>query len=326
MSDEELPDPHEDDSEDLESEEVLWERIPTVQGVERAHTFYELSARVYSRGQFDEALALAESARDIYASVEGESEGLAGAYSAIGYNLNQLKRIDEAAAAMSKAVEILRESKSPLAIDLACTLGEWLFTSQEFQRTIDCMSECVREHLVDGNDSGAANDLHLMGCAYLELNEPEKALESFMEAKDLFSRAKEVLNVGRCEEKIANCLVKLGDGQAALHCAQRALDIYVTSRDLIREKRALRELARAQNLIGKKEECLESYERILDILHNEEPKDYKFIVEVEKEMAQVLISLDRQDEGEEILRRLSTVESILTSESNELPLDGEDKR
>jgi tetratricopeptide (TPR) repeat protein len=326
MSEDDLPDSHDDNSEELESEEVLWERIPTVQGIERAHTFYELSARIYSRGQFDEALALAESARDIYASVEGESEGLAGAYSAIGYNLNQLKRIDEAAVAMSKAVEILRNSKSPLAIDLACTLGEWLFTSKEFSRTIECMTECVREHLVDGNNSGAANDLHLIGCAYLELNEPKKALESFMEAKELFSQSKEILNVGRCEEKIANCLVKLGDGEAAYQCAQRALDVYITSRDLDREKRALRELARAQNLIGKKEECLESYERILEILHNEEPKDYRFIVEVEKEMAQVLISLDRQEEGEEILRRLSTVESILNSESVELPLDGEDKR
>jgi tetratricopeptide (TPR) repeat protein len=187
------------------------------------------------------------------------------------------------------------------------------------------MGECVREHLVDGNDTGAANDLHLMGCAYLELNDPNKALECFMEAKDLFLEAKEVINVGRCEEKIANCLVKLGDGSAAYECANRALDIYLTARDVDREKRALRELARAQNLVGEKSESVESYERILDLLHSEENKDYTFIIQIEKELAGLLISMDRQEEGEEILRRISTVESILNYESSKKPLDGENK-
>jgi tetratricopeptide (TPR) repeat protein len=104
----------EDDGQDeLVSEEMLWDRIPEVNGAERANTYYELSARIFARGQYDEALALAETARDIFAELGAaeSSEGLAQAYSAIGYNLNQLKRMDEAASAMSKAVEILRESK-----------------------------------------------------------------------------------------------------------------------------------------------------------------------------------------------------------------------
>jgi len=92
---------------------MLWERIPETQGVDRASTYYELSARIYARGQYDEALALAETARDIYAELgtAAPREGLAQTYSAIGYNLNQLKRMNEAANAMSKAVELLRENK-----------------------------------------------------------------------------------------------------------------------------------------------------------------------------------------------------------------------
>ena len=116
-------------SDEIITEEMLWERIPQTTGVDRANTYYELSARIYARGQYDEALALAETARDIYAELGNTKDGLAQAYSAIGYNLNQLKRINEAATAMSKAVEILRETKSPMAIDLACTLGEWWFSS-----------------------------------------------------------------------------------------------------------------------------------------------------------------------------------------------------
>ena len=57
------------DSGEIVTEEMLWERIPQTSGLERANTFYELSARIYARGQYDEALALAESARDIYAEL-----------------------------------------------------------------------------------------------------------------------------------------------------------------------------------------------------------------------------------------------------------------
>ncbi len=79
----------EDNSEDIITEEMLWEKIPEVQGLDRANTYYELSARIYARGQYDEALALAETARDIYADLGAiaPAEGLAQAYSAIGYNL-----------------------------------------------------------------------------------------------------------------------------------------------------------------------------------------------------------------------------------------------
>jgi len=56
-----LADEHNDDdvNDEIITEEMLWERIPETQGVDRASTYYELSARIYARGQYDEALALA---------------------------------------------------------------------------------------------------------------------------------------------------------------------------------------------------------------------------------------------------------------------------
>ena len=155
----------EEENEEIITEEMLWDRIPETNGLERANTYYELSARIYARGQYDEALALAESARDIYTEIGSNNavEELAQAYSAIGYNLNQLKRIDEAANAMSKAVDLLRKSKSPIALELACTLGEWWYSSKKYQQVVDTMNECAQEHLVDGNELGAASDLHSTG-------------------------------------------------------------------------------------------------------------------------------------------------------------------
>ena len=300
-------------SEEIITEEMLWERIPEVEGLDRANTYYELSARIYARGQYDEALALAETARDIYADLGAvaPTEGLAQAYSAIGYNLNQLKRMNEAANAMSKAVELLRETKSPMAIELACTLGEWWFNSKEYDKTIECMNECVQEHLVDGNDSGAANDLHLIGCAYRELKNYEKSLEAFREARALFKKLKEVINVARCDQKIAHCLTELGDSEGALIAAQKSLDVFVTAHDHRRETYSMFELGKAQIASDLNEEGLMSLENVLETVTESEFKDFEFIIDIERKIAFVLRKLNRGSEAEEIERRLDAVTDVI---------------
>ena len=287
-------------SEEIITEEMLWERIPEVDGLDRANTYYELSARIYARGQYDEALALAETARDIYSDLGAvaPAEGLAQAYSAIGYNLNQLKRMNEAANAMSKAVDLLRETKSPIAIELACTLGE-------------CMNECVQEHLVDGNDSGAANDLHLIGCAYRELKNYEKSLEAFKESRALFKKLKEVINVARCDQKIAHCLTELGDAEGALISAQKSLDVFVTAHDHRRETYSSFELGKAQIASGQFEEALMTLENVLENVTESEFKDFEFIIDIERKIAITLRKLDRDIEADEIVRRLDAVVEVI---------------
>lgn len=292
---------------------MLWERIPETEGEERANTYYELSARIYARGQYDEALALAESARDIYAQLGANvpKEGLAQAYSAIGYNLNQLKRINEAAGAMSKAVELLRESKSSAALELACTLGEWWYASKEYKKAIECMQDCVQEHLVDGNEIGAANDFHLIGCSFRELANYDEALAAFNEARVLFKNLKEVIHVARCDQNIAHCLTEKGDAEGALRAAQKALDVFETAHDHRRENFALFELAKALVLNGEIEDGLSKMERVLDIVAESEPKDFEFIMEIEREIATVLKRIGREDEAKEIERRLESISDVI---------------
>ena len=305
-----------DDMEELITEEMLWDRIPEVDGEERASTYYELSARIYARGQYDEALALAETARDIYSTLgdSAPSEGLAQAYSAIGYNLNQLKRMDEAATAMSKAVEILRENKSPIALELACTLGEWWYTSKQYEKVVETMNECAQEHLVDGNEIGAANDLHLIGCAERELKNYEKSIESFKEARALFKRNKEVIHVARCDQKIASCLIELGEGELALETARRAVDVFETGHDHRRENFAQFEYGKAQILLEKFDDALATLEQVLSVVSEDEPKDFEFILDVETRIAKIIRMQGRTDEADEIERRLKSVQETLDEE------------
>lgn len=295
------------------TEEMLWDRIPEVTGEERADTYYELSARIFARGQYDEALALAETARDIYSELGGavSGDGLAQAYSAIGYNLNQLKRMDEAASAMSKAVEILRENKSPIALELACTLGEWWYSSKNYEKVIETMYECAQEHLVDGNTIGAANDMHLIGCAHRELKNFTEAIICFKEARASFKAEKEVVHVARCDQKIASCYFELGDGEAALAAARKAIDVFDTAHDHRRETFALFEYGKAEILLGKLEEGLATMDTVLQIAADEESKDFEFIVDIETRMAGVMRLLGRSEEADEIERRLQAIREII---------------
>ena len=304
---------------DIVTEEMLWDRIPQTEGQDRAETYYELSARIFARGQYDEALALAETARDIYSEMgaSAPSEGLAQAYSAIGYNLNQLKRIDEAATAMSKAVELLRESKSPIALELACTLGEWWYSSKKYSEVIATMSECAQEHLVDGNQMGAANDLHLLGMAYRELKQYTEALEAFKEARGIFKSEKEVLHVARCDQKIASCYNWLGDGEKALEASRKAVDVFETAHDHRRETFALFEYGKAEILLGRLEEGLNTLDGVLQIIADDEPKDFEFIVDIESRMADVMRALGRVEEAAEIERRLTAVRDTLSDGEQE---------
>jgi tetratricopeptide (TPR) repeat protein len=308
-----------DGMEELVTEEMLWDRIPEVEGAERASTYYELSARIYARGQYDEALALAETACDIYDQLGGAapSEGVAQAYSAIGYNLNQLERMDEAATAMSKAVKILRENKSPIALELACTLGEWWYTSKKYDEVITTMNECAQEHLVDGNEIGAANDLHLIGCAQRELKKYDEAVESFFEARRLFKKNKEVIHVARCDQKIASCLIELGEGEKALERARKAVDVFETAHDHRRETFALFEYGKAQILLEQYEEGLNTLDQVLMVATEDEPKDFEFLVDIETRMAKVMRLQNREAEAVEIERRLKSVTEAMEEEKED---------
>jgi tetratricopeptide (TPR) repeat protein len=308
----------EEENDEIVTEEMLWERIPETNGLERANTYYELSARIYARGQYDEALALAESARDIYTEIgsNNASEELAQAYSAIGYNLNQLKRIDEAATAMSQAVDLLRKNKSPIALELACTLGEWWYSSKKYQQVVDTMNECAQEHLVDGNELGAASDLHLIGCAYRELENYQAAIDAFEEARCLYKKHKEVLHVARCDQKIASCYNKLGFGEQALDKARAALDVFETAHDHRRQVITLFEFAKALELLGDHEDALATLDQVLTTASEEEPRDFEFIVDIESEVAAILRKIGRDDEAIEIERRLNSVRAILVDDES----------
>lgn len=54
-----------------------------------------------------------------------------------------------------------------------------------------------------------------------------------------------------------------------------------------------------------------SLEKVLDVVADSEPKDFEFIVEIERRIATILRTLQRDEEAQEIERRVSSVEEVI---------------
>jgi len=143
------------------------------------------------------------------------------------------------------------------------------------------------------------------------LKQYPEALQAFTEARALFKSLKEVINVARCDQKIAHCLIELGEGEGALRAAQKSLDVFVTAHDHYRETYSLLELGKAQILTGDDAAGLASLERVLEVATDTDPRDFEFIVDIERRIAEVMRKLGRTDEADEIERRLGSVTDIV---------------
>jgi tetratricopeptide (TPR) repeat protein len=130
---------------------------------------------------------------------------------------------------------------------------------------------------------------------------------------------KEVINVARCDQKIAHCLTELGDAEGALMAAQKSLDVFSTAHDHHRETYSLLELGKAQIATNKAEEGLATLERVLEnSTESSENRDFEFIIEIERRIAAVLRTLGRFPEADEIERRLLSVTEVLDLPAQEL--------
>ena len=156
----------------------------------------------------------------------------------------------------------------------------------------------------------------MIGCAYRELQQFDAAVAAFEEARGLWKKHKEVIHVARCDQKIASCYNRLGDGEKALERARLALDVFETAHDHRRQIITLFEYSKALDLLEDYEEALATLDQVLTTASDEEPRDFEFIVDIESQIASILRKTDRVEEAVDIERRLSSVRSILADDES----------
>ena len=74
---------------------------------------------------------------------------------------------------------------------------------------------------------------------------------------------------------------------------------------------SLYELGKAQIISGQEEEGLNTLDRVLEVVSENENKDFEFILEIERKIAGVLHKLGRDEEADEIERRINSIAEIV---------------
>ena len=298
-------------------EKELWASIPRSEGVDRAESFVTLSHMAYERGDFKSALALCESARDIYESLKAvvSTRALLHVYEGITWSLRRLDRDEEAAELALKAVEVLKEDDLVEATDMLREAGRFFFDAGEYQKSLDCHIRAIAEIDLDLTDWTIGIDNYNVGYANMMLEKYPEAVSHLIKAREYFKKDKEPEKVYYCDEYLAASYIKLKNGVEATVHAQKALDFAVTAQNQILEKWSKYRLGCAKVLLGESEEAQALLNQALS-LNNSCSTDWELAIKIEHEIADILSASGEVEQADEIRRRIKTLEETMDSDED----------
>lgn len=299
--------------ENTPDEKELWASIPRSEGVDRAEHFVTLSHMAYDRGDFKSALALCESAREIYEShraVVG-TQALLHVYEGMTWSLRKLDREKEAAELALHAADLLKEDNPVDATEMLRDAGRYFFTAGEYKKSLDCHLKAMQEVDPELSNWTMGIDNYNVGFALMRLEKFSEALPYLIEARRYFKADKEPEKIYYCDEYLALTYIELNNGVEATVHAQKALDFAITAQNSSLETWAKYRLGCAKVLLAELEEAEDLLRHALSLNANTMSTDWDLTIELEKEIANILTSKGRVVEADEIRRRIKTLEETI---------------
>jgi tetratricopeptide (TPR) repeat protein len=295
------------------SENEMWEQLPHKVGEEKAELLLALSKKVYGRGSGDDALALAESAQEIYESLGSEiyKQDIAHAYTGISHSLKKLNKTEEAIKVIDKAVELLRDEHYPYIDDLYRTKAIWHSELEQWDKTLQCHLDSVRVNEIDGDDEWLAKSQYNVGVAYGHLNDYTSAINQYQIARDIFKKLKAVPEVSRCDEAISSAYIELGFGEQALEYGKKALAVARIGHWPVRLMWILANNGQAHMLLENIQEAEAAFNEANDLAKTVGETDWFFIVQINQEFCKLLRITNRDDEAQVLEERIKTIQEII---------------
>jgi tetratricopeptide (TPR) repeat protein len=292
----------------------LWVQITKVAGVGRAEVCTVLGRKCFDAGKYAQSLALCETARGIYESLGAAVPDveLAQVYLGIVSSLAKLDRPADAARYSDRAIELLREVDPSGAAEMLRTQGRYWYDAKEYELSLQCHMKASSDPDPDADDSSVGLDTFNIALCYLMMEGWSEAISLYNEARALFLRTADPTWVAYCDEQLAECHIKVGNGVKAEHHAQLALDYANTALDNDRQRYSNYYLAMAKKLMGDVESTEKYLRDAQYMITVGGRKDWPLLIKVEKELAQVMHQTHRSDQGDEIIRRLKGIEDTLS--------------
>ena len=300
-------------------EKELWKKIPSTQGADRAEAYVELSHLAYDRGDHKAALALCQSAREIYEGLTtyvGTSQ-LLHVYEGITWSLRRLDRDAEAAQVALDAVALLNEEDPLAATEMFRDAGRFYYAAGEYEKSLECHNKAIADCNPDMTDTNMGCDEYNCGSTLVQLKRYAEALPHLLAARGYFKKSKEPERIFYCDEYITVCYIELNNSVEAINFAQKTLDFAVTAQKRVLEMWARYRMGCAKILIGELDEAEEELREALSMNASSNDIDWDLAVEVELEIVKILITKGRVSEADEITRRLANLRDILEDEDDQ---------
>ena len=299
-------------------EKELWKKIPSTQGADRAEAFVELSHLAYDRGDHKAALALCQSAREIYEGLTtyvGTSQ-LLHVYEGITWSLRRLDRDAEAAQVALDAVALLNEEDPLAATEMFRDAGRFYYAAGEYEKSLECHNKAIADCNPDMTDTNMGCDEYNCGSTLVQLKRYAEALPHLLAARGYFKKSKEPERIFYCDEYLTVCYIELNNSVEAINFAQKTLDFAVTAQKRVLEMWARYRMGCAKVLIGELDEAEDELREALSMNASSNDVDWDLALEVEQEIVKILITKGRVAEADEITRRLANLKDILEDEEN----------
>ena len=299
-------------------EKELWKKIPSTQGADRADAYIELSHLAYDRGDHKAALALCQSAREIYEGLTtyvGTSQ-LLHVYEGITWSLRRLDRDAEAAQVALDAVALLNEEDPLAATEMFRDAGRFYYAAGEYEKSLECHNKAIADCNPDMTDTNMGCDEYNCGSTLVQLKRYAEALPHLLAARGYFKKSKEPERIFYCDEYITVCYIELNNSVEAINYAQKTLDFAVTAQKRVLETWARYRMGCAKVLIGELDVAEEELHEALSMNASSSDVDWDLAVEVELEIVKILITKGRVAEADEITRRLANLKDILEDEDD----------
>ena len=299
-----------------QEEKELWQSIPNTEGTERAETFVALSHIAYDRGDHKASLALCESAREIYEQLgaEASTSALMHVYEGITWSLRKLDRDEEAAELALHAVDILKENNPMEAADMMRDAGRFYFAAEKYEKSLQCHQNAIAEIDPDTTELTMGIDSYNCGFALVRMKRYAECLPYLLAARNYLKKAKEPEKVYYCDEYLAVAYIELNNGVEAITYAQKCLDFAKSAQNECLETWARYRLGCAQVLIGEINEGEDNLRQALDTNVHSNNTDWELAIELEREIANILVIKGRVAEANEIKRRIATIEETMNDQ------------
>lgn len=290
---------------DEATEDELWEMLDEATGVDRARILHELGGRAFSDQEFEQSVALAESAA-VQAREVGDELLTARSLFGQAAGLRRLGRTRELIDVAMEAADLLRANGEPAEIAECHGMVASAFTDLGDDTTaLEHWSSAARlfeseEHL------GEAGRMWMsLGESLSRLGRHTEALEKIDHARALFRRSEEPGAVPWADDRAAAALIELGRIDDALERLRAALNVREAQRDLPRIAYAHYRLGWTLRLVGQFDEALSQLSIAAELFDDLDELEGR--ARCDLEAANALTSLGQFEEADELYRRTRAV-------------------